>query len=388
MARIKSGPNGLYSDANDTGPDQGSPEEIAAFKQKTAAPAAGAPTDSPLVKYMMDSPQTGYSEGPGGLSGNGETDNRNKPAGEPGGLTGAASDWTQPAQTTTPAAATATPAAPSYAYMEGVDAGKLNDPNHKSPKYEASRILASGGSIQDAARAIGATVTGPDTMTLSTGETIDTRRDIEGANQLQWLVTGDPNDPNWGKPNGGAGGGTTPGVTGMNPGAGGINNSGIPGGAAGSLFNTLMGRANQSLDVNRKDPIIANNVNAYDAAQERSNRDYLRHVAEQAGPISNLNQERRMTAESRGRNTGGFQAQLMQQELTARRSEIQQALSGATGLLTEEQRQSLSRELAQMDNALSYARLNQDNSQFTQNMNQNAYQFDSNDEFRRSPLAS
>lgn len=78
-------------------------------------------------------------------------------------------------------------AAPQYQYMEGVDTGKLNDPSHTTPKYVASRILASGGSLEDAARAVGAKVLDKTKMLLN-GEVIDTRRDEEGANALQWLV--------------------------------------------------------------------------------------------------------------------------------------------------------------------------------------------------------
>ncbi len=77
-----------------------------------------------------------------------------------------------------------------FAYMEGVDSGKMADSSVLTPKYIASRILASGGTIQQAAAAIGATVLDETRMRLPTGETIDTRRDEEGANALQWLVIG------------------------------------------------------------------------------------------------------------------------------------------------------------------------------------------------------
>lgn len=111
---------------------------------------------------------------------------------------------------------TPAPKPQSYGFMEGVDQNKMNDQSVTSPKYIASRILASGGSLQDAAKAIGATMTSPTNMRLSTGEEIDTRRDEEGANALQWLVLG-----------GGGGGATMPTATGgqqtlnMTPGANG-----------------------------------------------------------------------------------------------------------------------------------------------------------------------
>lgn len=100
-----------------------------------------------------------------------------------GGFTGQGQD---PTPNTTPTA----PAGGGYGPMEGVDATKLNDPSHQSDKYIAARILASGGSLQQAAAAIGATVIDGTRMRLRTGEVIDTRRDQEGANALQWLVEG------------------------------------------------------------------------------------------------------------------------------------------------------------------------------------------------------
>ena len=148
-------------------------------------------------------------------------------------------------------------------------------------------------------------------------------------------------------------------------------------GQAGTLFDYMMGKAGQSLDINRKDPIIANQVNAFDAAQQRSSNDYLRQLAERGGPQNNMGMETRMAAENRGQNLGNFQSQLMQQELTARRNEIMQSLQLGAQFMTEQQQLALRRELAQMDNALQYAYLGQ-----------RAFEFDESNEFRRSPLAS
>ncbi len=153
------------------------------------------------------------------------------------------------------------------------------------------------------------------------------------------------------------------------------------------LYNYLKQRATQSLDVNSKDPIIANQVNAYGAQQTRASRDYLAGLAEKGGPDANLGSERRMVSETAGQNTGAFEAQLMQQELTARRKEIQDALTQGGQLLSDQQRLELQNQLALMDNALAYAGLNQQNTQFGQTLGQNAYIFDVNDEYRRSPLA-
>ena len=148
-------------------------------------------------------------------------------------------------------------------------------------------------------------------------------------------------------------------------------------GQHGRIWDFLMNQLNQSKMVDRKDPIIANQVNAFDAAQERGVRDNLRMAAEAAGPTGNINQERRMAEETRGQNTGAFQAQAMQQELTARRNEIQQALSGALGYISDQDKMELTRQLAELDNAFKYA-----------NLGQNAYEFDQTNQFRNSPLYS
>jgi hypothetical protein len=151
---------------------------------------------------------------------------------------------------------------------------------------------------------------------------------------------------------------------------------GMSGGAGGTLWDKLMSRMNQSLQIDKSDPIIANQLNAFDAAQTRSMRDYLAQEAEAAGPQGNINMETRMAHENRGQQSGQFMGALMQRELDARRQEIQQALNGALGYLTEQQRMALTKQLADMDNALAYA-----------NLGQRGYEFDVNDEFRRSPLA-
>jgi hypothetical protein len=95
---------------------------------------------------------------------------------------------------------------------EGFDAAKWGNQNFTSPKYTAGRILAAGGSIQQAAQAIGATVIDKTRMRLPSGEVIDTRRDEEGANALQWLVLGGGANQgnNWTTPGtGGTGSGST-----------------------------------------------------------------------------------------------------------------------------------------------------------------------------------
>lgn len=161
-----------------------------------------------------------------------------------------------------------------------------------------------------------------------------------------------------------------------------------------ALFKLLMDRATQSLKVDPNDPIIRGQVDAYGASQERARRNYLSGVAEQAGPVANISAERRHSAEQVGQATSAFQAQALQTELTARRQEIQQALTGAQGMLTSEQQNALQLELAQINDALQRASLQQQFQEFgsslgetnrsaladellrRQGLQQNAYQYD------------
>lgn len=142
------------------------------------------------------------------------------------------------------------------------------------------------------------------------------------------------------------------------------------GGDANKLFQLLMSRAQQGLEIDPNDPIIRRQADAYSAAQGRSQKNYESALAERLGEHANMGAERRMGAERVGQATSAFEAQLMGQELAARRQEIQAALSGAMGFLSAQQAMQLQEELAQLTLA------------------QNAYQFDVNDQFRNSPLGS
>lgn len=123
------------------------------------------------------------------------------------------------------------------------------------------------------------------------------------------------------------------------------------GGQAGELYSFLMDRARQRLDVDKNNPLIRDQVDALRAEQTRSSRQYLQKLAEQRGANTNIGAETRASEEKIGQNTGAFQAGLIAQEIGARRTEIQQALNGATGLLNEQQRMQLQEELANLEAA-------------------------------------
>ncbi len=149
------------------------------------------------------------------------------------------------------------------------------------------------------------------------------------------------------------------------------------------------GRAQQSLKVDPNDPIIRAQSDAYSANTTRSGRQYLQGLAEKQGANANIGSEGRMVAEKGAQAGAAYEGQLLQNELEARRTEIQNALTGAAGLLTAEQQMQLQEELQQLDHAqqlyeYQYSQA-QNQSQFDKNLTQRAYEFDTTDQFRNSP---
>lgn len=119
-----------------------------------------------------------------------------------------------------------------------------------------------------------------------------------------------------------------------------------------SLLNTLMSRANQSLNIDpTTDSVIQPQVSDYSAAQSRQNRQALNQMAESSSPYATgaTNTAATQLAENAAQNTAGLQAQLVQNELTQRRTEIQNALSEQGSLLTSDQQLALQNELGKLD---------------------------------------
>lgn len=149
-----------------------------------------------------------------------------------------------------------------------------------------------------------------------------------------------------------------------------------------ALFDRLMGLASQSTNVSPDDPVIKAQTDAYRAEATRGARDYISAAAEKGGQNANMDAASRSAYEKAGQATAGFQGQAMVNELAARRQQIMQALSGASGLLTSEQSMQLQDQLAQLDAQLSAwgttQSLGANESQFARNLAQNAYEFDSN----------
>lgn len=117
-----------------------------------------------------------------------------------------------------------------------------------------------------------------------------------------------------------------------------------------SLWNMLMDRSGQSLIPTANNPVIKAQTDAFRAEQERGARNYLNDIAEQNGPFANNSTEARMAHEKAAQNTATMQGQLLQNEVSARRTEIAQALQEMGALLSDDQRLALQKELAYLNN--------------------------------------
>jgi CRISPR/Cas system-associated endoribonuclease Cas2 len=83
-----------------------------------------------------------------------------------------------------------------------------------------------------------------------------------------------------------------------------------------------------------------------------------------------MDTERRMASENAGMAVGGFEAELMGRELTARRDEIRHALDSFGAELTENERQQLQRELAKAENDIKKYGIDTQNSQYMAGLSQ------------------
>lgn len=142
------------------------------------------------------------------------------------------------------------------------------------------------------------------------------------------------------------------------------------------LVQMLLQRAQQGLDVNRNSEQIRTQADPYAANVERQKRNYLADLAEKGGPLANLGGETRLANERAGQASGLFESQLIGREIEARRTEIQDALTQLGSLLTEQQRMSLQRELAQLDDATRRLQIDQQARQFRDQLGLQYNQFD------------
>jgi hypothetical protein len=112
------------------------------------------------------------------------------------------------------------------------------------------------------------------------------------------------------------------------------------------FMSILMQRAGRSQNVNRNDPLVRQQVDPAAAQMERASRNAFDSIAEKAGPLANLTGERRMMAERSGQAAGQLEAEVIGRIQTQRAQEIEQALTLWGSRLSDEQRMTLERELA------------------------------------------
>ncbi len=170
-----------------------------------------------------------------------------------------------------------------------------------------------------------------------------------------------------------------------------------------ALYQQLLARSKQGLNVSASDPALKGQIDANNAQTDRASRNYLADLAEKAGPLANLQGEQRLTAEQGGQSEGAFASGLVGNEIAARRTEIQNALTQMGAQLSDQQKNALTAQLAQLDAAskkyavdaqsasskygvdaqsgLGYAQLGNNASQFAQNLNQRQNEFGQNTAF-------
>lgn len=171
---------------------------------------------------------------------------------------------------------------------------------------------------------------------------------------------------------------------------------------AKTLYNTLYARATQAETVDPNDPIIRKQADTFAAARTREGRRYLQELAESKGPGGNIGAEGRMVAEKAAQASAEHEGSLLGDELAARRQQIMTALSESRQFMTAQQQMALQQELANMDDIFKRTQLGQQESQFARslaqqgrsldlnqsqfenNLGQRAYEYDTDDEYRRT----
>lgn len=121
-----------------------------------------------------------------------------------------------------------------------------------------------------------------------------------------------------------------------------------------ALVKQLEQEAGQSLTINpNTDPTIQMEAAPYAAEQQRAATTLEQQAAEAGGPNANLVAQNAMIQENAAQQSGGYASGLVANELTARRDQIQQALTSMQGLLTADQQNQLQLQLDQLNQAVS-----------------------------------
>jgi hypothetical protein len=341
---------------------------------------SGAPTSSPYgTNYTTDntSYNTTASSGvrPGGYGSNGPIQNQNEPGpvtSEPG-----------PGTSTTPTTSTTSPTAgtggfnatspfkglsleDTWAKLTGAGAPKPSQTDHAPLNSMISQLKTLGfdarpGPIDQYGR--------QDSMYVGN----DFYRIVDSHDGWT-LVKDDGNWSAWGGPGNGGGGNTT---AGQGAGTGGADLQallaqllgGEDQGRQNSFFDQLQGLAGQyGQPVTAQDPVIKGQVDAFSAAQTRGAQQGQAAQAEanayKGVPTGSQDAGTAAGYEAAALNTGNFQASEIRNELTQRRSYLQQTLSLYGNQLTSEQARMLQARIAAINAQLSNQQMTNQNNQF------------------------
>jgi hypothetical protein len=191
----------------------------------------------------------------------------------------------------------------------------------------------------------------------------------------KWTLVSNAGGTAWGDsgPNGEGSGGQG-GQTGA-AGSGSINASSIGQGLGSGdprdqlLWNQIQGLIGQgNTPVDGNDPIIKGQVDAYRNEQTRGARQGQAALAEQAAykgiPSGTQDAGTAGLYENAGVHTGNFEAQLVSQELQARRAQLTQGLQLALSQNSGDQARQLQAQIAQIDAALRQQTITNQNGQF------------------------
>lgn len=159
------------------------------------------------------------------------------------------------------------------------------------------------------------------------------------------------------------------------------------GASSDALLQLLMQRAKQGLAVGRDDPNIRSQVDPMTAQMERASRNYIDDIAEGArGMPLNLEGERRMASEKLGQQAGQLESQVIGREIAARRDEIAQALQLWGGMLSDDQRTQLQRELGYLNASVQEKSMGQSYDQFMRELALREWVAGNEDYYRRAGI--
>lgn len=159
------------------------------------------------------------------------------------------------------------------------------------------------------------------------------------------------------------------------------------------LYRLLMERANQSTAIDRNNPLVRQQVDPMVAQQQRASRSYLDALAEKAGPLANLQGERRLAAERQGQAAGALESEVIGRLSNDTLQERMQALGLAQQYGSAQDRNALEREIAYLmdasrgaDRDLQRYGMNQSNDQFLRELSLRQYDLFNNWDYQWQTL--